>query len=116
MKRMMIAALVATSIAGATVASAETVTAHHGVIKTTRTEMHGKQIEKVTCREFLALQEQFQPQAVSYAIGYDKARKPDDAILDVSGIARAVPVIQKSCRTTPQLTLIQRIRADLHKL
>lgn len=116
MKRIILALAAVSTLAGATAATAETISARHGVITTTRTEHRGKQIEKVTCREFLALQQQFQPQAVSYAVGYDKAHKPDDAILDVSGISRLVPVVQKSCRTAPQQTLLQRIRADIRKL
>lgn len=86
------------------------------MITTTKTVKNGKQIDKVSCREFLALDETFQPQAVAYAVGYDKAKKPEDAVLDVSGITRLVPVVKKTCKTTPQLSLLQRIRADLRKL
>lgn len=117
MKPMLIALCAAVTITGIAPASAQTtVSERRGVITTTRLEHKGKQIDKVTCREFLALQDRFQPQAISYAIGYDKARKPEDAVLDVSGIARLVPVVQKTCRTTPQLSLLQRIRNDLRRL
>jgi len=105
-----------TSVIAAPVAAQSTIAAKKGVITTTRTQTSGKQIEKVTCREFLALREDFKPQAISYAIGYDKAKKPEDAVLDVSGVARLVPVIQKNCKTVPQQSLLQRIRADLRKL
>ncbi|UZK66296.1 HdeA/HdeB family chaperone [Sphingomonas sp. M1-B02] len=108
--------LFACLIGAVSAAAQSTTSARNGVITTTRIERNGKQIEKVTCREFLALREDFRPQAISYAIGYDKAKKPEDAVLDVAGIARLVPVIQKTCRTTPQLTLLQRIRADLRRL
>lgn len=116
MKRMITALGAASFLVGATAAVAETISARHGVVTTTRTEHRGKQIEKVTCREFLGLERSFQPQAVSYAIGYDKAQKPEDAVLDVVGISRIVPVVQETCKTTPERTLIQRIRADFHKL
>ena len=116
MKRIILAIAAVSTIVGATAATAETISARGGVITTTRTEHRGKQIEKITCREFLTLQQQFQPQAVSYAVGYDKAHKPDDAVLDIAGISRLVPVVQKSCRTAPQQTLLQRIRADIRKL
>lgn len=117
MKRMILTLCAVSILGGATMASAQTkISERNGVVTTTRTEHRGKQIEKVTCREFLALQDRFQPQVVSYAVGYDKARKPEDAILDVSGISRIVPVVQKSCRTAPEQPLIQRIHADLHKM
>lgn len=117
MKRIILALCAMSAVTGAGIASAQTkISERNGVVTTTRTEHRGKQIDKVTCREFLALQERFQPQVVSYAFGYDKARKPDDGVLDVAGISRIVPVVQKSCRTAPQQTLIQRIRADLRKM
>jgi acid stress chaperone HdeA len=115
MKRLIFVLAGACALVGAGAAYAETISDHHGVITTSRTEQHGKQIDKITCREFLGLEQQFQPQAISYAIGYDKAKKPEDAVFDVSGISRIVPVVQKSCKTTPQLTLLQRIRADLRR-
>lgn len=116
MKSIIIALSLVSSIGNASAVMADTISEKRGVIITTRTEHHGKQIEKVTCREFLSLQPHFQPQAVSYAIGYTNAQKPEDAVLDVEGLSRFVPVVQKSCRTTPELTLMQRIRADFHKL
>lgn len=104
-------------LAGTGIAAAQsTISARNGVITTKRTEHRGKQIENVTCREFLALREDFKPEVVSYALGYNKAKKPEDAVLDVAGIARLVPVIRKTCKTTPELTLLQRIRADLRRL
>ena len=96
--------------------SQSTIASRNGVITTTRVAHTGKQIDKITCREFLALRENFKPQAISYAIGYDKAKKPENAIFDVSGIARLIPVVQRTCKTTPEQTLLQRIRADLRRL
>lgn len=117
MKRIILAICAVSAVSAAGIASAQTkISERNGVITTTHTERRGKQIEKVTCREFLALQDRFQPQVISYAVGYDKARKPEDAVLDVAGISRIVPVVQKSCRTSPQQTLIQRIRTDLRKM
>jgi len=97
-------------------AAQSTVSAHKGVITTTRTEKVGKRIDKITCREFLSLRSRFQPQAVSYAVGYTKANKPEDAVFDVSGVDRLTPVVVKTCQTRPEETLLQRIRAVLHRL
>jgi acid stress chaperone HdeA len=75
-----------------------------------------KPIEKITCRDFIALDNVFKPQAVSLALGYDRAKRPDAEIVDVTGIDRVVPVIITSCRARPSETLLQRVRARLHKL
>jgi len=74
-----------------------------------------KPIEKITCREFIALDDVFKPQAVSLALGYDRAKRPGAEIVDVTGIDRVVPVIVTSCRARPSETLLQRVRARLHK-
>lgn len=117
MKKLITALSLTALLAGAAPALAQsTIKAHDGVITTTQVQKKGKQIEKVTCREFLALQDRFRPEAVSYAIGYDKAHKPDDAVLDIMGIARLTPVIEKKCQTRPQESLMQRIRAELRRL
>lgn len=87
-----------------------------GIITTTTTQKQGKHVEKITCREFLAIEDRFRPEAVSYAIGYTKAHKPKDAVIDVRGIDRLTPVIIKTCQARPQESLLQRVRAELHRL
>ncbi len=106
----------ATLLVAVVPAAAQTITDHKGVITTTRTEQVGKRIDKITCREFLGLRDRFQPQAVSYAVGYTKAHKPEDAVYDISGIDRLTPVVVKTCQTRPEETLLQRIRTLLHRL
>jgi len=72
-------------------------------------------VEKITCREFVALDDVFKPQAVSLALGYDRAKHPEAEVVDVTGIDRVVPVIVTSCRARPRETLLQRVRAHLQK-
>jgi len=117
MKTAIISLSLLACVIGATSAAAQsTVSARDGVITTKRTVQKGKQIEKITCREFLALREEIKPQAIAYAVGYDKAKKPEDAVFDVVSVARLVPVVQKNCKVVPQQSLLQRIRADLRRL
>ncbi len=75
-----------------------------------------KQVEQITCREFVAIDDEFKPQVVSYALGYDHAKRPDAAVIDVSGVEKAVPVVVSSCRARPTETLLQRVRAAFHRL
>jgi len=75
-----------------------------------------KTVEKITCKEFVALDDEFKPKAVSYALGYDRAKHPEAEVIDITGVDRIVPVIITSCKARPTETLLQRIRADLHKL
>jgi acid stress chaperone HdeA len=112
------AALVGLACAAAATSAAaqSSISARNGVVTTTRTQVNGKQIDRITCREFLRLREEIKPHAISYVVGYDKATKRDDAVIDMITLARLVPVVEKTCKTTPQLSLLQRIRADLHRL
>ena len=75
-----------------------------------------KTTEKITCREFIALRDEFKPQIVSYTLGYDRAKRPDAAFIDVAGIDKIVPVLVSSCRAKPEQSLLQRIRAGFHRL
>ncbi len=72
-----------------------------------------KSAEKFTCREFLALDDQFKPTAVSFVLGYDKAKRPEAKDVDVAGVDRVVPVIISTCRARPTQTLLKRIRNGL---
>lgn len=75
-----------------------------------------KPTEVISCREFVALRDEFKPQVVSYALGYTHAKQPDIDLIDVSGVDRLVPVLVKSCRSRPSETLLQRIRTFFHRL
>lgn len=116
MKRISAALCVAATAVAAVPALAQSISAKDGVITTTRTAVKGKQVEKITCREFLSLQTRLQPQVLSYTVGYNKAKKPEDIVFNVEDVDRLTPVVVRSCRTRPEETLMQRIRAVWHKL
>ena len=40
---------------------------------------------KLTCEEFLAVEESFKPKMVYWAAGYSKGGKPEAAMIDVEG-------------------------------
>ncbi len=46
-----------------------------------------------TCEDFLAVDESFQPTAVGFAEALNNKDKPEDAVLDVQGIATVTPAI-----------------------
>ncbi len=75
-----------------------------------------KPTEKISCSEFIALDDEFKPEAVSFVVGYDKAKRPEAKDIDVAGIEKVVPVLISSCRAAPTETLLQRLRNDLHSL
>ena len=54
-------------------------------------------ITKWTCNDFLNLDMSFQPTAVGFADALNQKQKPEDAVLDVSGIESVTPVIVQLC-------------------
>lgn len=75
------------------------------------TAASAKTVETISCHDFITIQDRYKPQAISYVIGYNKAKHPEVKDVDLSGVERAVPVLVTSCTARPHETLLQRIRA-----
>ncbi|WP_167693172.1 HdeA/HdeB family chaperone [Sphingomonas azotifigens] len=71
--------------------------------------------EEVTCEGFVGLADAFKPQAVAYAIGYNRAKHPEEAVVEVSGVEALVPVVVSACVTTPAVPLHQAVAKTLKK-
>ena len=86
-----------------------------GVTTTTERLKAGKGIEKITCKQFNALEESFKPQAIAYAVEYTKKGKIKDPMIDVAGTERVTPVVIRDCKTRTSEPLITRIKAAFHR-
>ena len=75
-----------------------------------------KSIEKMTCEEFVGLEDNFKPNAVSWAIAYGANGKPESAGVSVEGIQRIVPVIIEACQKTPKASFWQKVKGEFTKL
>lgn len=91
-------------------------TNRNGVRTTVERLKAGKDIEKITCRQFNALDETFKPQAIAYAVDYTKKGKIKVPIIDVAGTERITPVVIRDCKTRVSEPLMARIKAAFHKL
>lgn len=83
------------------------VTISHQFVKTHSGE------REVSCRSFAGLEDKFKPEAVAYAIGYNRAKHPEDAVVDVEGINALIPVLVSTCVTTPAQPLHQAVANTL---
>jgi acid stress chaperone HdeA len=61
-----------------------------------------KPLGKLTCEEFLALDDTFKPKMVYWAAAYGKGGKPEAAVLDVEGTEKVIPVIIEKCKSAPK--------------
>jgi len=75
-----------------------------------------KPLGKLTCEEFLAMDETFKPKVVYWAAAYGKGGKPEAAVLDVEGTEQVVPVIIEVCKKAPKESFWQKVKAEFKKV
>jgi acid stress chaperone HdeA len=75
-----------------------------------------KPLAKMTCEDFVGLDETFQPKAVYWAAAYAKGGKPEAAVLDVEGIEKMVPVIAEECQKAPKASFWEKVKAEVKKI
>jgi len=81
--------------------------AHHGAAK--------KPLAKMTCEDFVGLDESFQPQAVYWAVAYGKHGQPEAETVDVEGIENVIPIVVEECKKAPKETFWQKVQAEWKK-
>ena len=75
-----------------------------------------KPLAKMTCEDFVGLDETFQPKAVYWAAAYAKGGKPEAAVLDVDGIESVIPFVAEECRKAPKASFWEKVKAEVKKL
>ena len=93
----------ATLLAGSTLALAQSAPAK-------------KPLGKMTCEDFLAIDDSFKPKVVYWAAAYGKGGKPEGAVLDVAGTDKLVPVLIEDCKKAPKTSFWQKVRNGLKNL
>jgi len=75
-----------------------------------------KPFEKMTCEDFVGLEDSFKPHAVSWAVAYGEDGKPERAGVNVEGIEQIVPVVIEACQKAPKESFWQKVKAAFTKL
>jgi len=75
-----------------------------------------KALEKMTCEEFVGLEDSFKPDAVYWAIAYGEDGKPESAGVSVEGMERLVPIVIEACQKTPKVSFWQKVKGEFSKL
>jgi acid stress chaperone HdeA len=68
---------------------------------------------KMTCEEFLSLDEDTQARAVAWAEGYDKGGKIDEEDVAEIDVDREMAVLVVACKEDPKKTFWDKVRAHL---
>ena len=91
------------------------------VDKTVKTDKAAKVVKgpnpaKMTCEEFLTLEDVVKPKVVYWAEGFDRKGKAEDATCDVETTDRLVPVIIEVCQKEPKASFWKKIKAEFKKV
>ena len=70
-----------------------------------------KPLGKMTCEDFLGIEESFKPKVVYWAVAYGQGGKPENAGVNIAGIEKMIPVLIDGCKKAPK-ELPRRPRAD----
>ena len=95
-------------VAPAVTPAAAPTPAHHAAAK--------KPLPKMTCEDFIGLDESFKPKAVYWAVAYGKNGHPEAEEVDVVGVEKVVPIVIEECQKAPKETFWQKVKAEWKKL
>ena len=74
-----------------------------------------KPLAKMTCEEFIGLEDSFRPKAVYWAVAYSDDGKPQSGSVNVEGVEKIVPVVVEACKQTPKHSFWQKVKAEFKK-
>jgi len=66
---------------------------------------------RLTCDEFVSLDESVRPRAVAWLAGYDRANRVTDEAVGEIDVDRQTDVVVVACQESPKVTLWDKIRA-----
>jgi acid stress chaperone HdeA len=69
-------------------------------------------LSKMTCEEFVMLDEAIRPKVVYYGVAYARGGKPEDAVYDINGTEKITPIINE-CRKGPKASYWQKPEANV---
>jgi LysM repeat protein len=75
-----------------------------------------KPVSKMTCEDFLVLDESFQPEAVSMAVAYGTNGKPEAEAIAVEGVETVTPYIVEECKKAPKESFWKKAKAEYKKM
>ena len=79
------------------------------------TKNKGTKPAKMSCEEFIALDDTVKPKVVYWAEGFNRKGNPEDAVVDIEETDRLVPVLVEECSKAPKKSFWSRVKTKLKK-
>ena len=73
-------------------------------------------LSKMTCEEFVMLDETIKPKVVYYGVAYARGGKPESAVIDVERTEKITPIIIDECKKEPKASFWQKLKAEVKKI
>jgi hypothetical protein len=83
---------------------------------TPKAESSKKPLGKLTCEEFIAIDDVIKPQYVIAAVAHTKGGKAKDVVIDVIETDTLVPVLIEECQKAPKESFWAKLKAKLKHL
>lgn len=74
-----------------------------------------KPITEWKCKDYLEIDDMFQPYVVGWATAYSKAGKPEESVIDTEEVETIHPVIYEYCQKNPKASLWNKIKKEAKK-
>ncbi|MCL4471633.1 MAG: HdeA family protein [Sulfuricella sp.] len=65
---------------------------------------------KMTCEEFVVLDDVVKPKVVYWAEGFNSKGKAVDAVADIDETDKVIPMLVTECQKTPKASLLKKLR------
>ena len=103
LQRIAIGIVAASLIAGSTVALAA------------QSSPANKPLGKMTCEDYLALDDQFKPKMVYWAVAYGQGGKPESAGINIEGTEKMIVALGEACKKAPKESFWEKVKAEVKK-
>jgi acid stress chaperone HdeA len=75
-----------------------------------------KPLGKMTCEDFTAMDEQFKPKMVYWAVAYGQGGKPESAGINIEGTEKMIVALGEACKKAPKESFWEKVKAEVKKL
>ena len=75
-----------------------------------------KPLGKMTCEDFIALDDSFKPKMVYWAVAYGQGGKPESAGINIEGTEKIVAALGEACKKAPKESFWEKVKAEVKKL
>ena len=75
-----------------------------------------KPLGKMSCEDFLSIEDNFKPKVVYWAVAYGQGGKPESAGINIAGTEKMIPVLVEACKKTPKESFWTKVKAEVKKL